>query len=86
MVTKKATAKKPTKKTVKKAVSKKRVVKKVVPMRSFRVYKETRPFTELHLSRQTLYWTIFLAAIIATQLWIVKIQMDIITLTAQLAG
>ncbi|HEY8886303.1 MAG TPA: hypothetical protein VIM31_02250 [Candidatus Microsaccharimonas sp.] len=85
MVTKKTAAKKPVK-TIKKVASKRAASKKPAPMQSFRMYKEEQPFTRVQFSRQTLYWTILLAFIIVTQLWILKIQMDIANLTALLAN
>jgi hypothetical protein len=75
MVAKKTAAKKPVKK-----------VKKTAPMKSFHIYKEEKPFTRVQLSRQTLYWIILLAFIVVTQLWILKIQMDIASLTVHLAN
>lgn len=82
MVTKKAPAKKaPSIKTTGKTTRKVATVKKPVPMRSFRVAPEVKPFVTVGLTRQTVYWSILLLFVIAMQLWIVKIQMDIITLT-----
>ena len=82
MVTKKAPAKKaPAKKTTSKVTGKPATAKKTVAMRSFRIAPDVKPFTTAGLTRQTFYWTILLLFIIAMQLWIVKIQMDIITLT-----
>lgn len=91
MVAKKTTtktvAKKTVKKPIKKVVSKKRAPsKKAATMQSFRVYKDTEPFTRVGFSRQTVYWTILLAFIIVTQLWILKIQLDIANLTALLSN
>ncbi|MBC7564676.1 hypothetical protein H7100_00375 [Candidatus Saccharibacteria bacterium] len=83
----KSVAKKPTKKPLKKVASKKRsTTKKPAEMQSFRVYKDTQPFTRIGFSRQTIYWSILLAFIIVTQLWILKIQLDIANLTALLAN
>lgn len=82
MVTKKAPAKKaPAKKTTSKTTRKATTAKKPVAMRSFRVAPDVKPFVTVGLTRQTVYWTILLLFVIAMQLWIVKIQMDIITLT-----
>jgi hypothetical protein len=81
----KTAAKKPVKK-VKKVTSKHAASKKSAPMKSFRMYKEEKPFVRVRLSRQTLYWTILLAFIIVTQLWILKIQLDIANLTAALVN
>jgi len=84
-VAQKAVAKKPVaKKAVKKVVRKSAASKKVAPMQSFRVYKNPPAFTSLKVTRQTLYWIILLTFIVITQLWILKIQMDIATLAAEL--
>jgi hypothetical protein len=81
MVAKKTVTKKP----VKKVAHKRSTSAKTAPMRSFRVYKDDKPFVRLRLTRQTLYWIILLTFIVITQLWIIKIQMDIINLTALLS-
>ena len=79
-IVKKTIAKKPIKKTVFKKVFK-RVSKKPVAMRSFHVSPDVKPFTAFKITRQTFYWSILLAFIIVTQLWLLKIQMDISDLT-----
>ncbi|MDB5179559.1 MAG: hypothetical protein JWN12_191 [Candidatus Saccharibacteria bacterium] len=79
-------AKRAAKKPVTKATSKRAAAKKPALMKSFRIYKEEKPFTRVQLSRQTLYWVILLAFIVVTQLWILKIQMDIASLTALLVN
>jgi len=93
MVAKKTVAKKPAAKkpVARKAVAKSTKVvrksaasKKAAPMKSFRVYKDSTPFTTFKLTRQTFYWVVLLAFIVVTQLWILKIQMDISTLAAEL--
>lgn len=81
MATKKTAAKKPARK-VKKIASKHAASKKTVPMKSFRMYKDEKPFMRVQFTRQTLYWVILLVFVIITQLWILKIQMDIETLTS----
>ena len=89
MVAKKTNVKKPlakkiaTKKLVaKKPVARKRSVsKKAAEMQSFRLYRDEVPFTTVRVTRQTIYWIILLAFIISTQLWILKIQIDIAVLT-----
>ncbi|MDB5118766.1 MAG: hypothetical protein JWQ79_4258 [Mucilaginibacter sp.] len=85
MVAKKTAAKKPVKK-VTKVTSKRAASKKTASMKSFRVYREEKPFTKVQLSRQTLYWIILLVCIIVTQLWILRIQMDIANLTVLLVN
>jgi cell division protein FtsL len=79
MVAKKTVAKKT---VAKKSVARKRsATKKATEMQSFRLHKETTPFTTFRVTRQTVYWVVLLAFIISTQLWILKIQMDISALT-----
>ena len=88
MVTKKAVAKKPVKKTAKKAVKKvtaKRTTKMTAAqMKSFKLYKDPKPFTSLKVTRQTAYWIALLLVIIFTQLWILQVQLDLAALTASL--
>ena len=55
-------------------------------MRSFRVYEDEKPFVALRANRQTLYWIILLVVILVTQLWILKIKLDIASLTYQLTN
>ena len=86
MVTKKTAPKTVKKVAPKKVVSKsttakKSTAKKAKPMQSFRVYKNTQPFTTFRVTRQTVYWVILLACIVVTQVWLLKIQMDIADLT-----
>jgi hypothetical protein len=88
MVAKKSVAKKPvakktaTKKPVKK-IAKKRVAQhKATPMKSFHLYKDDKPFIRAAITRQTVYWIILLVVIIITQLWILRIQMNIASLTS----
>jgi hypothetical protein len=50
-------------------------------MKSFKLYKDVQPFTTVRLTRQTFYWAILLAFVAVTQLWILKIQMDIANVT-----
>jgi hypothetical protein len=56
-------------------------VAKQQPMRSFQIAAQPVPFKTFKVTRQTVYWLILLAVIAATQLWILKLQMDIATLT-----
>jgi len=80
MVTKKTT-------TTKKRTPAKRTSKaaKAQPIKSFRVAKEPVPFTSFKITRQTVYWVILISFIIFTQLWILRLQMDVATLTEQLS-
>lgn len=92
MATKASATKKPvkraaTKTTAKKAPAKRPVAKRstkkasAAEMRSFRLYKDTIPFTRAQVTRQTVYWVILLAVIVAMQLWIIKLQLEIAQLT-----
>lgn len=88
MVAKKTAAKKVAKKPiatqpVKKTSQKKSTVsKKSSDMKSFHIYKESpKKFKTFKITRQTIYWAILLAFVIVTQLWLLKIQMDIADLT-----
>ena len=65
----------------KKPVSKKTAAKKAPAMQSFRVYKNVQPFNSFRVTRQTVYWIILLACIVVTQVYLLKIQMDIADLT-----
>lgn len=75
-VAKKAPVKKTTatKKTVKKASA------KAPQMRSFRVANDQQQFTSFRITRQTVYWIILVAFIIFVQLWILKLQIEVVTL------
>ena len=50
-------------------------------MASFRVAKDTLPFTHTKPTIQTLYWVILLAVIVIGQLLILKTQIDISRIT-----
>ena len=65
---------KPKKSSAKKAKSKNE-------MRSFHVAKDDVAFKTFRITRQTIYWVILVAFIIFAQLWILKLQMDIATVT-----
>ena len=73
------------KKTAKKAAPKRPTTKKTsvkhVPMKSFRAYKDPKPFMRLSITRQTVYWGLLVVIIFVTQLWLLKIQLDISNLT-----
>ena len=74
--TKKPVAKKPV--TKKKVTAKKQSVK---ALQSFKVSQPQQPFFEFKISRQTIYWTILVAFIIVMQLWILKVQLDVMQVT-----
>lgn len=79
---KKTLAKKPAVKatTAKKPAVKKAAAKKPVQMQSFRVYDEKIPFKSFRITRQTVYWIILLCVIIFVQLWILKLQYEVVNL------
>lgn len=92
--TKKSTAKKPVAKkapvkkapvkkaAAKKAPARKKTVSASAKMESFKLYRESpSEFRSFRVTRQTIYWTILLAFIMVTQLWILKIQLDIAEIT-----
>lgn len=61
----------------KKKTSKKKAAAKVDESQSFRIVPETKPFLSFKITRQTVYWIILVMVIVALQLWIVKMQLDI---------
>tara|TARA_B100001105_G_scaffold255129_1_gene253085 strand:+ start:458 stop:739 length:282 start_codon:yes stop_codon:yes gene_type:complete len=67
--------------TRKKPTARKSAAKKAEEMRSFRLYKNQTDFVSFRITRQTVYWSILLAVIVFTQLWILNIQMEIADLT-----
>ena len=84
----KATAakKKPVKRASAKTTARKAPVKRTTKaraaeMRSFRIYKESVPFTRAQVTRQTIYWIILMGVVVAMQLWIIKLQLEIAQLT-----
>lgn len=77
--------KKPVKKTTKATVKKRPVIrtaakKKAEKLRSFRMYRDSN-FFEFKISRQTVYWTALVSFIILMQLWILKVQFEVIQAT-----
>ena len=78
------TAKKPAARTVAAksttAPRKKASTKKQPAMKSFRLSREDRSFTDFRITRQTVYWVILVAFIIFVQLWILKLQVEVVTL------
>lgn len=77
-----AQKKKPT--TTKNPASKKNTVrknsKKNVTMKSFRVYPNAQPFVSFKPTKQTFYWVVLLIFIILLQLWMLKMQLEIVEL------
>ena len=62
------------------ATRKKTTAKKQSQMKSFRLSREDRSFTDFRITRQTVYWVILVAFIIFVQLWILKLQVEVVTL------
>lgn len=54
-----------------------KTTKKAPEMKSFRVAKEETPFFTFRLTKQTVYWLILSAVVIAFTLWLLKLQSDI---------
>ena len=73
-----------TKKSVKKPVNKPSGTKKTklssfdAPVKSFRLSRNNPPFMTRRITRQTLYWLVIMVVIVCFQLWILKLQIDII--------
>ncbi len=78
MATKKTAPKKSTT-TAKKTTARKKAPKKpkIVPMQSFHLYKDPRPFMTFEVTRQTAYWLVIAVISIAFTAWILKFQADI---------
>lgn len=70
-----------TKKKTKKRTTKRATSPRTQQMRSFRIEKDTIPFTSTKITNQTGYWIILLAVIVVLQMWILKIQLEIANIT-----
>ena len=79
-VAKKAPAKKP---VAKKSSAKKTTAAKQAQIQSFKASPETGKFTDFKITRQTVYWVILISFIVFVQLWIIKIQLDVVSLIEQ---
>jgi hypothetical protein len=55
-------------------------------MRSFRLEKDEHKFTSLKFTKQTAYWLILIVFVVVTQLWILKLQLEIAELTNTLTN
>ena len=77
-----ATTKAPAKRVAvaKKPVARKKATKKAPSMRSFHVYRSNQQFNDFRITRQTVYWIILMCFIIFVQLWILKLQYDVMHL------
>ena len=69
---------------VKKVASKKSVTPLEAPMKSFKLSRDALPFFSVHITKQTIYWSILLIFIMLMQLWILNVQLDIIKITDSL--
>jgi len=49
-------------------------------MRSFHVYQSNQQFNDFRITRQTVYWIILMCFVIFVQLWILKLQYDVMNL------
>jgi len=67
--------------TVKKVIAKKSAAPLEAPIKSFRLSRDTLPFFSVHITKQTIYWSILLIFIMLMQLWILNLQLDIIKIT-----
>lgn len=82
-VSKKATPTK--KKPVAKSTHKKAAHKaKRRPILSFRIDNETTPFLTFRLTRQSLYWFVFSAAILGLGIWVLLLNIKIIQIYDQI--
>ena len=78
-----AVKKKIVKKVVKKAPKKvTKVARKVSKLQeqSFMVVREKAPFLTFKITTQTIYWIIVLVYVLLLSLWILKIQLDTLTI------
>ena len=48
--------------------------------KSFEIAESPRPFMTFRITRQTVYWIILLAFISALTLWILKLQLDVLSI------
>lgn len=72
-------------KVVKKAAPKSKTTSKrariaKVDMRSFRIYAEPDAFTTLRFTRQTFYWLVLAIFIVFVQLWILQLQLEVVSI------
>lgn len=64
-------------KVVKKGAAKS---KAAAAMRSFRVSSDPYEFTSLRFTRQTFYWLLIALLLVCVQLWILKLQLDVVAI------
>jgi hypothetical protein len=73
----------------KKSATKSTAKKKVTAKRAAQGYKtlqlaDNKSFFTFKITKQTVYWTILVAFIIFMQLWILKVQLDVVQATDNL--
>jgi hypothetical protein len=59
----------------------KKKTKKEPPMKSFKLSREYLPFLTFKVTKQTYYWSALLVIILILELWILSIQLDVISVT-----
>ena len=57
---------------------------KAPTVKSFRISPSPQPFFTFRITKQTVYWILLLLVIVALQLWIIKLQLDIAVLSDSL--
>ena len=77
-VAKKVTKKAPVVKTVR--------AKKAPKSETFKMTKESTPFTSFKVTEQTVYWVILFAYIFALSLWVLTIQINIMNVINTIAA
>lgn len=68
---------KTTKKTSPKKTTRKSSAPTSVHMETLKMSKETTPFLTIAITRQTLYWLIISAMVLALGLWVINIQIKV---------
>ena len=48
------------------------------PMQTLKLSRKDLPFFTLHITKQTIYWSILLVVVLVLQLWILNVQLDVI--------
>ncbi len=56
------------------------------PMQSFKLSREHLPFFTFRITRQTLYWSALLIVVLVLELWILKLQLDVLHVTDSLSA
>ena len=75
---------KKTKTTPKKPIISRALSMKEPPMKSFRLSREYLPFLTFKITKQTIYWSALLVIILILELWVLKIQIDVIHITEKI--